>query len=1068
MAIQSSYHTVAEQVITFNNNVVELLSKINSLVTTTDPSVTVNVSDPNGVIRQVNLPSFGFLKSEIDRLNNNLNSIYSINEAGALIQPSNGTKFRKIVTVDLNREPNQIGTLPLQRNFKASKNWFFDGLLNPQLFTEIDLSGLVENNVRKILCRRYIPTFATDVNGNLTPLGQSALNSFNSTFRNQNGFTLDNYLNWHISTPGLVEPSNPNYDEQMFDLEPNRMELDGVFTVIRIEEDTVNKKLWYHVDTLEYAKTQVNDDEEQIFPKQLAVGDELIINTPISTTRYKITEISTSASNPRLRFERVEGLEPIPVGTATLKIYSPVIYNKKVKISIGYNERNVIFLKALNMDNFILSKDWSTGVGFWTNELRQFGSSTPLDQFYIDNVMDYGTVLSDLVAKKTPNTLAGTPNKVQLLSSNFKVVQINKHLTDTPDSNSLKNKHNQQKTLKSEVQQLTESITEKNKQSKVQRFASDAERKQFLNEVESLNRTKESKSKLLSSITSEIIDLSRSPLSKAEPSFRVRGFWSIPEAVITRGTKPQEVVQFRVQYRYTSKDGRETPVETFRLGDRVSLANPKTAAFSNWQELKTDARKRVLDQKTGQYFWELEDLTDADTPNINQLDIPIKFGERVEIKIKSISEVGWPESPVESDWSDIISVEFPDDLNNVLNENDFILKEADKEDLRAAVQSDLTAKGLDDHLSEQVVVNNITYYHSTDKILSGFKDDTTGNSLDLFEYLRRMENRIIALEERIKRVKGELQVIVFRNSEQFAVKNGTELTFNIECEDYLDKFSATGVPTGRVYQNNVYVIKEFLLKVKNKSVDSPLGLLSNRIYSSTANSEVYNLNSPQVFWVDPQNELIIDNSTGVTNTQINNQFIWSVNYDSVNQTAATKLAENVGNNFITDANNSVTNVLGTTEFNLGWNETAILGFVGNNLSLLDSSKWIDTDVSVSSTTRLLTTIHPQIQSLDKVQETNADKVRSLAGGDVNDINIPINIYFKLNALDPTVSGANYQYVNFNGATTTVRHVKKVKFLMENESENKPFVFTVRFVINRTKIVMNRVLTSTPTQLTTNS
>lgn len=1067
MAIQSSYHTVAEQVISFNNNVVELLGKINSLVTTTDPSVTVNLTDPSGTLRQYNLPSFGFLKSEIDRLNNNLNSIYSINEAGALIQPSNGTKFRKIVTVDLNREPNTLGNLPIQTSFRTMKNWFFDGLLNPQLFIEMDLNGLVENNVRKVLSRRYIPNFATDVNGNITALGQSALNSFNSLFRNQNGFSLEDYLNWHTSTPGLVEPLNPNYDEQMFDLEPNSLELDGFFSVLRIEEDTLNRKLWYHVNTLTYVKKQVINDEEQIFEQQLSTGNELIINTPISTTRYKIVEISTSASNPRLRFERVEGIEPIPVGTSTLKIYSPVIYNKKVRISIGYNERNALFIKPLNMDNYILSKDWSPGLGFWTNDLREFGSGTTLEQFYIENVYDYGLVLSDLVAKKTPNKLAGTPNKVTLVSDNFKVVQINKHLTDTPDSNLLKNKHNQQKTLKSEVQQLTESITEKNKQSKVQRFASEAEKKQFLNDVESLNRTKESKSKLLGSVTSEIIDLSRSPISKVEPQFRVRGFWSFPEAVVTRGTKPQEVVQFRVQYRYTSKDGRETPVETFRLAD-ARLNNQKTAAYSNWEEFKTDARKRILDQISGQYLWQIEDLTDADTPNINQLDIPIKYGERVEIRIKSISEVGWPDSPVESDWSETISIQFPDDLNNVLNENDFILKEADKEDLRVAVQNDLTAKGLDDHLSEQVTVNNITYYHSSDRILSGFKDDTTGNSLDLFEYLRRMETRILALEERIKRVKGELQVIVFRNSEQFVVKNGTELTFNVECEDYLDKFSATGVPTGRVYQNNIYVIKDFLVKIKNKSVESPLGLLSNRIYESTSNSEVYNTTSPQVFWVDPQNELIINNSSGSTKTQIDNQFIWSVNYDTVNQSTSTKLTENIGNNFISDANNSLTNVLGTTEFNLGWNENGILGFVGNNLSLFDTSKWVDTNVSVSSTTRLLTTVHPQVQGLDKVQETNTDKVRNLSGGEVNDINIPVNIYFKLNALDSTRTGANYQYVNFNGATTTVRHIKKVKFLMENEAENKPFVFTLKFVINRTKVIMNRLLTSTPTQLISNS
>ncbi|NBP57033.1 hypothetical protein EBU71_10985, partial [bacterium] len=712
MAIQSSYSKVAEQVITFNNNVVGLLSKINTLVSTTDPSVTINVTDDTGVIRQFNLPSFGFLKSEIDRLNNNINSIYSINEAGALIQPTNGTKFKKIVTVDLNREPNDVGSLATLSTFKSKKNWFFDGFLNPQIFVELDLSGQIENNVRKILCRRYIPEFQKDSVGNFTPLGQSALNDFNNLFRNRNNFTLEEYEQWHQRTPGVVNPTNPNYDEQMFDLEPNTLEYDGIFTVLRIEEDTVNRKLWYHVDRLNYVRNVIIDGDTIPQTKELAVNDELIINSPISVTRYKIIEISTAASNPRLRFERVEGFEAIPVGTGTLRIYSPVVYNKNVRISVGYNERNALFVKALNMDNYILSKNWSSGLGFWTNDLRDIDSGLTMEQFYTDQVFDYGQVLTDLVAKKTANTFAAVPNTVNLSVDNFKVLQVNRHQTDTPDSNLLKNKHNQQKNLKSEIKQLNEAISDRNKQIKIQRFTSIAERKRFENDIESLNKQKESKTKLLNSITAEILDLSRSPDIKADPVFRVRGFWDIPEAIVTRGTKPQEVVQFRVNYKYLSKDGREAPVETIKISNG---STSKLGAYSNWFEYKTDARKRIFDASTGKYTWGIENVSDADTPNINQLDIPIRYGESVSIRIKSISEVGWPESPIESDWSNEIVVEFPDALNNLLNENEFIVRESFVENLRNTVESDLNARGLDEHLSEQITVNNVTFHHNSDK-----------------------------------------------------------------------------------------------------------------------------------------------------------------------------------------------------------------------------------------------------------------------------------------------------------------------------------------------------------------
>jgi hypothetical protein len=75
---------------------------------------------------------------------------------------------------------------------------------------------------------------------------------------------------------------------------------------------------------------------------------------------------------------------------------------------------------------------------------------------------------------------------------------------------------------------------------------------------------------------------------------------------------------------------------------------------------------------------------------------------------------------------------------------------------------------------------------------------------------------------------------------EYVIKNGSEITFNVECEDYLDLYTPTGIPTGRVYQNNIYVIKDFLLKLKNLSTDNSLGLLSNRTYTTVSTTDVYN------------------------------------------------------------------------------------------------------------------------------------------------------------------------------------------------------------------------------------
>src|SRR5574343_887431 len=154
MPARSSFPTVAEQIITFNKNLVDTLNKINSLTITDDPSVTVNITDEQGVLRTYSLPSFSFLKSEIDRLNNNINSLYSIDDAGALIQTSSANKYKKVITVDLNKETNSLNDLNSITTFTTVKNWIFDGMLNPMLEAEFDLSGKIENNVRKCLVRR--------------------------------------------------------------------------------------------------------------------------------------------------------------------------------------------------------------------------------------------------------------------------------------------------------------------------------------------------------------------------------------------------------------------------------------------------------------------------------------------------------------------------------------------------------------------------------------------------------------------------------------------------------------------------------------------------------------------------------------------------------------------------------------------------------------------------------------------------------------------------------------------------------------------------------------------------
>ena len=64
-------------------------------------------------------------------------------------------------------------------------------------------------------------------------------------------------------------------------------------------------------------------------------------------------------------------------------------------------------------------------------------------------------------------------------------------------------------------------------------------------------------------------------------------------------------------------------------------------------------------------------------------------------------------------------------------------------------------------------------------------------------------------------------------------------------------------------------------------------------------------------------------------------------------------------------------------------------------------------------------------------------------------------------MDNRKPGLYYDNFNLYCIKTTVKHVKKLKFLLENESDNKPFIFTVKFTINRAKLIVKKTIESTP-------
>ena len=1022
---------LSTQLVNYNKNILELYSKLDEITTSGSNTVSVTFQNELGVNTVYSIPSFGYMINELNRLNENIKSLYGL-DTNTVIDFGDGN-YKKIVSVDLNKEPTPIKNVDVYKTFFSSKNNFYDNLLNPYLYISVNLDNKINDNIRKIVSRKYMIDFEKDTSGNLTTNGQSAYSSFLSNFNGKNNVNINDFLKWGKTTVGVVNGSDMNYDEEIIDVEPNELLYDGTFTVIKVEEDLAVNKIWYYIDTLNYFNIKTGESREMV------IGDELIINGSESYTRYRITDISKVTTLPRIAVNVIEGYQPIPVITNALKIYKTDKTSKSIKVGIGYNEKSVLFVKPLDTSNNIVSKEWSLGTGFNTSEFKYVSNDSnngkTMQDFYTNNVYDIGLVIKDL-SSRTPLNKGVVPDAPILVASNFKVVEVNTHLTKSSDVSTINKKIATQKELKSEITQLDEAIKNKTKESRLATNISKSESDRLNKELQKLIDMKSSKSSALQSVISDVVSLSNSPaVRNASPKYRVRGFWDFPTPKSVYGTLPQEVIQFKIEYRYLTKGSDTTDVKSYEFikNDGTKL----NAAYSNWMPIKTDVRKRVYDSATDTFTWAIEDVSNSDTPNINQLDIPITFGESVQIRIKSVSEAGYPDSPLESDWSDILTVQFPDEIVDTTPSNSSIINDITKDELVIKIKNELS--NVEEHLSNTIVVSNKTYYHDA-------KDIYYDANESLADIIKSMQAEIVSLREQLNRTKGKLVVSVFRGTTAYSVKNETELSFNIECEDYLDRYVADGI-SGRVYNNNIYAIKEFYIKIENAASDSPLGLISSKTYESGV---FYNKTAPQTFWVNDRDELLYSNTTGVSKTQLNNQFVWLYNYNDGNETTVNKISENISNNFTNVGNNSISNVLSLAEYNVGYSENELLTFVEDNKSLMDVNKWVDTVQTVQSNEKLLSTVHPVVQSLDYLTDRNSSNIRNIDAQ--GSIIIPISVYFKMNAIDPNDgNGLNYDYIDLNKSKSTVRHTKVLKLYLENENENKPFVFKIKFNLNRNKI-----------------
>ena len=744
MAENNSIQTLLPELLRLFNNSLESFEKVNQAITSSRDSVTVNIQNQNGTNSRVTIPSFGFLKNSVDRLQTNINTITNINGADSSIRLPDGT-FRKLVLAKLPTEASDITTMTSVNEFNVKPNWFFEELINPLLFVSFDITGQAPIDTERCIVKRFI----LDTNT------QSKINFFNSNYNGVANIDYDTFLQ------EIVE-KNISYvlDEAVVDLPPRDLRYSGNFSVTRIGEESVTETVNGVEQTTVQKLYKLNKifytDSEADFADtvQLKVGDSLeVVSDPIDT-RYTVTQIDTSTNSIVVRLQ--EGSRTISIGADVLKIGSSLNDLLEVDVTVGFGERCVTFIKPIDPDSKIPAVNWSPGSGFYTNDLNTIdaaGNQQTLADYYQQSAIDFGRYLLSFAQDKIPTSREGlTPNAPTISADDFTVTLINGQVSNSDAIVQLQDLNNQKNTIQATLTELDTAIAQSRTKIQTTNYTTEVERDADKNALQGLITERSSQAKLFSSVVTEIDASSQdNSVSSVTPKYRVRGFWAMPEEKSAPSTGVQDIVKFKYRYRYLSADGAANPVDQFSFTDGSGTSQ---GAFSNYVVVESVLRPRVKNALTGLYEWAPIDDDNADSVNINQLDIPIRKGEQVEIQVKSISEAGWPSNPLESPYSEAVRVEFPADLSSD-NAIESILAQNQEDLAKVSLEEDLEAKGLNTHLSSSFTANETYFAHSTPVIASGFLSENQ-TPIDLFTKLTEMQNQLDLFSEILSNAQGEL------------------------------------------------------------------------------------------------------------------------------------------------------------------------------------------------------------------------------------------------------------------------------------------------------------------------
>lgn len=758
--MQSKAEILFQRMELLYENIYNLLGAFQEASSTNTGNVSVVLKNPDGstVSRTVN--SFQRMLNDINRIDSNYNSLTNADSISYTLE-ADGTISQQTKTTFINAE--YIDKFSFDgTGCIVDKNTIFNQLIFPMVKLPITINTKIVSDIN---CRIYEITEGYDlIPENPTLLDLAQLRSKNSIYFNETEHTLK--------------------------LEKQKVKYFGTFTTESVTSNDATGIYTLTLDTVKYGGISVPANTIN-----LKVNDMLV--TSGGASKFQIIDIDILMR--KVYIKRVAGIEIPSVGIGNLLFNETITANDNiVGIPIKPNQKIVVFISTENIKHISYP---SVGIKIDTDNymVTHEGTTYTVDEFFSEYVVNISEYLMTFINESSiPASLGVIPKAPVLSKSNFKVVQINKHLSDTKTVEEINNLQIQKGKIQTELDYKESKINLIQSEIDTQKYRSKEDKQTKLNTIISyrseINTLKQNMLTISKTIDSNAIEYG---LKDSKPKYRILAYWPIQPPMYTNNTPLQHIIKYDIQYRYLTRGVDTIDATTYKMldGDREV-----TVAFSPWTDLPSKTLSKVFDVNSGKMVWESPIVDSVNDIGINQLSISIVQSESAEIRIRAVSEAGWPLAPVKGPWSEIMKVDFPNSLtqNNLLttiNQNSSDLLIAQFNDI-------LTKNGIIDLVNRRVIDADKTFHLSASDIASGqYTAEQKNIPLDiaintLISRLNKLEN--IGAQEALS-----ISLVDF-NNESLAITNNS--TISLFAGNYSDSVNIIDQTTfGTIITKKAYI-----------------------------------------------------------------------------------------------------------------------------------------------------------------------------------------------------------------------------------------------------------------------